>query len=83
MVRLNTSVFISPFLLHTIVAKTVMLPTPRLISTWIHHLNPGNPIRNPEYFWQPIVVFLKEEDVAAHFKPSATLFALTPSTTWT
>jgi hypothetical protein len=38
---------------------------------------------HPEAYWQPIVAFLQQEDVAAHFKPSATLRALTPSTPWT
>jgi hypothetical protein len=37
----------------------------------------------PEEFWKPIVTFLLQAEVAEHFKPSATLIALTPSTTWT
>ena len=49
------------------------------------HLDPSlEPWKsNPESFWQPIVAFLKQEDVSIHFKPSPTLVALTPSTTWT
>jgi hypothetical protein len=49
------------------------------------HIDPSlDPWKShPESFWQPIVAFLQQEDVASHFKPSAALLALTPSTTWT
>jgi hypothetical protein len=36
----------------------------------------------PEAYWRPIVDFLQQTTVAAHFRPSATLIALTPGTTW-
>jgi hypothetical protein len=36
----------------------------------------------PESFWEPVVAFLKEASVAVHFRPSAPLMALTPSTAW-
>jgi hypothetical protein len=53
-------------------------PTTRL------HLDPSvEPCKSqPEAYWQPIVTFLLQEDVAKHFKPSSTLKALTPATVW-
>jgi hypothetical protein len=35
-----------------------------------------------EAFWQPVVKFLKQDDLTSHFKPSLTLIALTPLTSW-
>jgi hypothetical protein len=57
---------------------TSMPPTTRL------HINPSaDPWKSqPKAFWQPVVEFLKQDDVASHFKPSSTLIALTPSTSW-
>lgn len=49
------------------------------------HVDPSvEPFKSkPESFWQPIVTFLLQPEVAEHFKPSAVLISLTPSTTWT
>jgi hypothetical protein len=48
------------------------------------HVDPSiEPFKScTEEFWQPIVAFLQLPDVAEHFKPSAALIALTPSTRW-
>jgi hypothetical protein len=35
----------------------------------------------PQY-WKPIVMFLLQKEVAEHFKPSATLLALTMTMNW-
>jgi hypothetical protein len=48
------------------------------------HVDPSiEPFKlKPEAYWQPIVTFLLLPEVAELFKPSATLLALTPSTSW-
>jgi hypothetical protein len=48
------------------------------------HVDPSvEPFKSkPEAYWQPIVLFLLLPEVAEHFKPSAALKALTPSTPW-
>jgi hypothetical protein len=70
---------------HTIVA----LPPSARITTCPHqklclHVDPSiEPFKScQEDFWQPIVTFLQLPDVAQHFKPSAVLIVLTPSTRW-
>jgi hypothetical protein len=53
-------------------------PTTRL------HVDPTiEPFKSrPETYWQPIVNFLLQPEVAEHFLPSEAFKALTPSTTW-
>jgi hypothetical protein len=57
----------------------VQPPTTRL------HIDPSiEPWKSKaESFWQPCVDFLRQLEIAKHFKPSPALIALTPSTTWT
>jgi hypothetical protein len=58
---------------YNVVPPTTRLHVDPSIEPWKSH---------QESYWQPIVDFLKQEDVAAHFKPSATLIKLTPSAAW-